>query len=253
MDGKPVIQIQDLAFSYGGVPLFSGINGCIHRGDYITVVGPNGGGKSTLIKLITGLLTPTGGSITIGENRENRNTPLIGYVPQYVNFDALFPATVEEAVLTGTLTRGWGFYTKQNREAAREALEQVGLDREGARSFSEISGGQRQRTLIARALASRPEILILDEPTASVDTEVQRQLRELLSRLNKSLTIVLVTHDFGFVDRDVNRVFCVNHGLKEHPVEKVNEDIITASYGRPVMAVRHDHELAGHHHTGEKE
>jgi len=251
MSERPIIRIKSLSFSYGDSPLFKGIDGCIHRGDYITVVGPNGGGKSTLIKLITGLLTPTAGTVVLGDGAGHFDQAQIGYVPQHVNFDTLFPATVGEAVLSGTLTRGWGFYTKRDREAAREALEQVGLTEYGSRSFSEISGGQRQRALIARALASQPEILILDEPTANVDTEVQRQLRELLSRLNKTLTIILVTHDFAFVDRDVSRVFCVNHGLKEHPVEKVDEDLITRSYGRSVLAVRHDHELEHHNHGKE--
>ncbi len=250
MPSEPVIQLKDLSFSYGSSPLFSGVSGCIHRGDYVTVIGPNGGGKSTLIKLITGLLTPTGGEVILSGDVAGRASS-IGYVPQYVNFDALFPATVEEAVLTGTLTRGWGFYSRKDRESAREALRMVGLEKDGFRSFSEISGGQRQRTLIARALATRPEILILDEPTSSVDAEVQRQFRELLARLNKTLTIILVTHDFGFVDKDVSRVFCVNHGLKEHPVDGVNEDLISSSYGRPVMAVRHDHEME-HHHGGEE-
>ena len=244
----PIIRLENLSFSYGDRPIFTDINACIHRDDYVTVVGPNGGGKSTLIKLITGLLSPTSGRLIRGAGKTEAPGSLIGYVPQYVNFDTLFPATVEEAVLTGTLTKGWGFYTGKDRAKAREALEMVGLEKMGDRSFSAISGGQRQRALIARALASQPEILILDEPTSSVDKEVERQFRELLSRLNKTLTIILVTHDFGFVDKDVSRVFCVNHNLVEHPVEGVTEDLISSSYGRTVRAVHHNHTLSPHHH-----
>jgi zinc transport system ATP-binding protein len=247
MRGESLIQFNQLSFSYDSTPVFEGIDACIHRGDFVTILGPNGGGKSTLVKLLIGLLTPTGGTITIAGKSPAAARRLIGYVPQYVSFDTLFPTTVEEAVLTGTMTKGWGFYTRKNRETARETLDKVGLTDLGKSAFSEISGGQRQRTLIARALASRPEILILDESTSSVDSEVEKQFRELLVQLNKTLTIILVTHDFGFVDKDVSRVFCINHDLVEHPVDGVNEDLISASYGRTVKAVRHNHSLKHSH------
>ena len=252
MLNEPIIQLKNLSFSYDEAPIFDGVDICVHRGDYVTILGPNGGGKSTLVKLLIGLLSPTGGSLTIKGKTPRAARVLIGYVPQYVNFDKLFPTTVEEAVLTGTMTRGWGFYTKKDRKTAREALAQVGLESVASHSFSEISGGQRQRTLIARALASRPEILILDEPTSSVDSEVERQFRDLLVNLNKTLTIIMVTHDFGFVDKDVSRVFCVNHNIVEHPADGVNEDLISASYGRNVKAVRHNHSLDHHSHEGEQ-
>ncbi len=252
MDLKPVIEMEDISFSYGDTSIFTGINACFHRGDYAAIVGPNGGGKSTFIKLITGLLPPSSGKLYVcGELQkpESRtNLFKIGYVPQYVNFDTLFPSTVLEAVITGTLSRGWGFYKKQDRERAMEALRLVNLEDFAHRSFSAISGGQRQRTLIARALASRPEILILDEPTANVDKEVERQFRELLSRLNEKLTIILVTHDFGFVDQDVNRVFCINKDVVEHPVEHAGDHLINHSYGRTVKAIRHGDAVEPHHH-----
>jgi zinc transport system ATP-binding protein len=253
MSDNSIIKMEDLSFSYeGDREIFSHINACIHKGDYVTVVGPNGGGKSTLVKLMTGLLTPSSGTLQINGKPPGDARSFMGYVPQYINFDALFPTTIEEAVLTGTLKKGWGFYTKHDRDTAREMLQLVGLEEYAHRPFSAVSGGQRQRALIARALASRPEILILDEPTSSVDSEVERQFRELLSRLNKKLTIILVTHDFGFVDKEVSRVFCVNHNLIEHPTDGVSEDLISSSYGRTVKAVRHNHTLAPHHHGGNK-
>ena len=252
MDLKPVIEMEDISFSYGVSPIFTGINACFHKGDYVAIVGPNGGGKSTFIKLITGLLTPSSGKLYVcGELQklESRtNLSRIGYVPQYVNFDTLFPSTVLEAVLTGTLVKGWGFYKKRDRERAMEALELVDLVDFAHRPFSAISGGQRQRTLIARALASRPEILILDEPTANVDKSVEKHFRELLSRLNEDLTIILVTHDLGFVDAKVNRVFCINHNAIEHPLDVAVGDLINHSYGRTIKAVRHDHAVEPHHH-----
>ncbi|MDC7222628.1 MAG: metal ABC transporter ATP-binding protein [Spirochaetales bacterium] len=254
MESTPVIELQDLSFAYHeDTPIFSHIDLCVHKGDYLTIIGPNGGGKSTLIKLMTGLLAPTSGRLLInGLPHRNARTTL-GYVPQQLHFDKLFPTTAQEAVLTGTLKKGWGFYTKKDKEIAREALGMVGMEGFACHSFSALSGGQRQRVLIARALASHPEILILDEPTASVDSEVERQFRELLFRLNKELTIILVTHDFGFVDRNVSRVFCVNHAVVEHPADRVNEDLISSSYGRSVKAVSHDQTMEPHHHNHQGE
>ena len=133
----------------------------------LPVIGPNGGGKSTLIKLMTGLLSPDSGRISIAGKSPRAARSLVGYVPQYVNFDALFPSTVEEAVLTGTLVKGWGFYSRENRNTAREALELVGLEKDGHRSFSAISGGQRQRTLIARG----PCVATGDSHTGRADVQ----------------------------------------------------------------------------------
>ncbi|MDC7219981.1 MAG: metal ABC transporter ATP-binding protein [Spirochaetales bacterium] len=256
MSSTPVIQLEDISFSYENTPVFKSVNLCLHKGDYAAILGPNGGGKSTLIKLMTGLIKPYSGTLRIGgrsvQDRGQAPYSQIGYVPQYVNFDSLFPATVMEAVLTGTLKKGWGFYSKKDKLIAEEALEMVGLEAMKNRSFSEISGGQRQRTLIARALASQQEILILDEPTASVDKEVARQFSELLSRLNEKLTIILATHNFDYVDKDVNRVFCVNQAVVEHPVDQVSDELVSLSYGRSVKAVHHNKALPPHTHQRKK-
>jgi len=239
-EGQNIIFAENVSFSYGNRTIFDHIGFTVYKGDYITILGPNGGGKSTLAKLITGLLTPASGSIRIRGLTPGNAGHLIGYVPQYMNFDTSFPITVFDTVLTGCLDRSFGFYTKQQKKDASSALESVGLGDLAKASFSDISGGQRQRTMIARALVGSPELLILDEPTASIDAAIGQDLSDLLRRLNKSLTILMVTHDFGFVDKSVSRVFCVNKGLVEHPVEEVDESLILSAYGRGVQSVRHD-------------
>lgn len=240
-----ILAAENLSFAYGSRPIFKDVNFTIYEGDYVTILGPNGGGKSTLAKLITGLLTPTGGRIRIRGKAPRNAGHLTGYVPQYMNFDTSFPITVFDTVLTGCLDRSFGFYRREQKEEAAAALEAVGLQDMAKASFAEISGGQRQRTMIARALVGQPDILILDEPTAGVDAAIEQDLDDLLHRLNEHLTILMITHDFGFVDASVSRVLCVNNNVAEHPVEEVDENLILSAYGRPVKSVRHDLHMEG--------
>ena len=238
--GRDVLTVENVSFSYGSRPVFRDISFTIYEGDYVTVLGPNGGGKSTLAKLMTGLLVPASGRIRVRGVTPKNAGHLTGYVPQYMKFDTNFPITVFETVLTGCLDRSIGFYTKQQKRDALSVLASVGLENLARASFSEISGGQRQRTMIARALVGNPDLLILDEPTSGVDAAIEQDLDVLLNRLNERLTIIMITHDFGFVDKSVSRVLCVNNGVVEHPVEDVDESLILSAYGRGVKSVRHD-------------
>ena len=184
------ISIRDLSFSYDTQVVLADVNLEVHAFDSICIVGPNGGGKSTLIKLIVGLLSPDAGSVRVfGEEPETARLR-IGYVPQYSQYDPQFPISVFEVVCMGRLGSSFtGRYSKKDREQAMESLAVTGLSTIADRPFSAISGGQRQRVLIARALASEGDILILDEPTANIDHESELQFFDLLTELNKRFTL----------------------------------------------------------------
>jgi zinc transport system ATP-binding protein len=214
----------------------------IHPGEFVSVIGPNGGGKTCLLLLVLGMLRPNRGTVQVFGRAPERERSRMGYVPQFTRFDPLFPVTVYDVVQMGRLGRFWtGPYRKEDREAALDALEQVGLGELRRRSFAELSGGQRQRILIARALATEPEVLLLDEPTANVDRLATDKLYELLVDLNQRLTVVLVSHDLGIVSRFVSSVVCVNRTVFTHPVSELTGEMIRDLYGGEIALVRHDH------------
>ncbi len=233
-----LLKADDITFGYDVHPVIENASFSINKNDIITIIGPNGGGKTTLLRLLMGQLKPQKGNVRINGDR----TRFFGYVPQHSELDPSYPVTVREVVLSGRI-KSFGFYSRADKDAAEACLQQVGLDGLGGRTFFELSGGQRQRVLIARALASSPEVLLADEPTANIDTDAEKQLSDLLQRLSSELTIVLVTHDLGFVSDITSRVLCVNRRVVEHPVEEVDEELISASYGRQMKVVRHDHLL----------
>lgn len=240
---KP-IQIENLDFAYGPVSVLEKADVSLGEREFVSIVGPNGGGKTTLLKIILGLLKPQGGSVEVFGKSPELGRKWIGYLPQYASLDSQFPATATDVVLMGRLgkTRGLGFYTKADRLAARDMLARVGLENLGNRPLSALSGGQQQRVLIARALVSEPKLLLLDEPSSSLDDYVEQELYDLLQELNKELTIVVVSHDVAYVSRYVEKVICVNREVHTHPVSQINENIIHDMYGAHVHAVRHDQE-----------
>ena len=195
------IQIENLSFSYGPVSVLENANVCIQEKEFISVVGPNGGGKTTLLKLMLGLLEPSSGSLSIFGQSPETGRRQIGYLPQYAKLDSKFPVTALDVVLMGRLgiTQSLGFYSKADRTLAHDMLERVGLGKLYGRPLSALSGGQQQRVLIARALVSEPRLLLLDEPTSSLDDYVEQELFDLLQELNKELTIVVVSHDVAYV------------------------------------------------------
>jgi zinc transport system ATP-binding protein len=242
----PAIEMRDLSFAYDAAPVLSDVELMIAERDLVCLVGPNGGGKTTLLKLMLGLLVPQRGEIKVFGRSPRDARRLIGYMPQHTQFDPSFPVTAIDVVLMGRLcgVRKLGPYRAIDRHAADAALAEVGLADLRRRPFSALSGGQRQRVLIARALACEPRLLLLDEPTANLDPSVEEQLYELLRRLNERLTIVLVSHDVGFVSTFVKSVICVNREVIAHLTGELTGDALTRIYGHTVRAVRHDHSHA---------
>jgi zinc transport system ATP-binding protein len=243
MDKSPVVVLNHLSFSYNDLPVLEDVTLTVSEHDFLCVVGPNAGGKTTLLKVILGFLRPSGGTVHVFGEAPVRVRERMGYVPQNTRLDPEFPVRVIDVVLMGRLGRHrrFGPYSKSDKKAAEEAIRQVEMDELRNRPFSQLSGGQRQRVLIARALTTEPDLLLLDEPTASVDAVIETEFYELLRRLNQRITIILVTHDLGFVSRYVKRVACVNRRVVVHPTSEVTGEMINAIYGRDVKMVRHDH------------
>ena len=241
------VTIKNLSFAYNSFYILKNVNINIKEREIITIVGPNGGGKTTLLRLILGLLKPLTGTILINGHTPEKQRKKLGYVPQYTYFDRKFPITVFEVVLMSRI-KAFGFYTKKDREIAHNALKEVGLSDLRNEPFFNLSGGQAQRVLIARALSTETEIMLLDEPTANIDPILGKHLNSLLLKLNKRITILLVTHDVGFVTNITQRVFCVNKTVVEHPIEDLKDDTISSAYSSGIKLVRHDHHIKEHHH-----
>lgn len=245
MGERTIIALDGVDFSYNSDPVLQDVSLTIDQGQFVSVIGPNGGGKTSLLLLILGVVRPERGTVRVFGAAPERARSRMGYVPQFTNFDPLFPVTVYDVVQMGRLGRFFtGPYRQEDREAALAALEQAGLPELRKRPFAEISGGQRQRVLIARALAAEPEVLLLDEPTANVDRLATDKLYELLAELNRTLTIILVSHDLGIVSRLVSSVVCVNKTVLTHPVSELTGEMIRDLYGGEIALVRHDHQGA---------
>lgn len=250
---KPVVCFDGVFFRYGRDLVVEDADFDIFEGESICVVGPNGGGKSTLLKLMLGLLSPEKGQVAVFGEPARVGRRQIGYVPQQIEFDPLFPVTALDVTLMGRLSGGsLGFVKKADRSAALEALAQMGLADQARQAFASLSGGQRQGVLIARALAADAKLLLLDEPTAHVDVAAEERLINNLSALNSRLTIITVSHDLAFVSRSVPKVICVNRCVHLHPTAELTEARIRELYGHDVRMVQHDHEHldshGGHRH-----
>ncbi|MFO1380257.1 MAG: metal ABC transporter ATP-binding protein [Chitinivorax sp.] len=239
----PAISIHNLNFAYAGTPVLENIQLDVAEGDFIGIVGPNGGGKSTLLKLMLGLLQPDSGELRIFGQTPRRSVERIGYVPQYANFAKDFPISVWETVLLGRLTprRWFGGHSQKDKQLAEQALRETEIWELRERPIGALSGGQLQRVLIARALASQPDILLLDEPTASVDVRAEKTIFELLRHLNQRMTIIVVSHDVGFISDYVNRVACLNRKLVCHAVDQLDPHELEHLYGKHVHQLTHSH------------
>lgn len=243
MEERKLVKFKNVDFSYDGTPVLEDVNFAIQERSFISIVGPNAGGKTTLLKLMLGLLKPSRGTIEIFEHPPEKACPRIGYMPQHVQFDPHFPVSVLDVVLMGRLGNGthFGPYGKADRAVAMESLHKLEMHKASNRPFTSLSGGQRQRALIARALTAEPELLLLDEPTANVDMAVETELFELLYAMSETITVVVVSHDLGFVSKYVQSVVCVNRRVMVHPTDSVTGEVISALYGADVRMVRHDH------------
>lgn len=235
------LEFSHVRFSYGVAPILEDISLSVGSGEFWALIGPNGGGKSTFLKLALGLLAPATGEIRILGKRPEQARARVGYVPQFATFPRDFPLAVEQVVLQGRLHgRNWWHSTrKDDLGAARAALERVGVADLMARPIGGLSGGQLQRVMIARALISDPALLLLDEPTAHVDTDTETSFFDLLAGLHGSMAIVMVSHDVGFVSRHVDRIACLNRTLVWHGAVPLSEGVLTELYGSSALLVDH--------------
>jgi zinc transport system ATP-binding protein len=237
--------MSDVSFAYGDMPVLEDVNLKVGPRDLICVVGPNGGGKTTLLRLILGVLKPHKGEVRVFGQSPVQARHRIGFMPQYARHDPQFPVTVMDIVLMGRLERQWGGpYSKDDKMAALSALADVGMIGLAGRLFNALSGGQRQRVLIARALASSPDLLILDEPTSNVDVMVEARFYDILREFNRRMAIIIVSHDLGFVSGIVQKVVCVNRQVAVHPTSEITGELISELYGGDFRMVRHDSRLS---------
>jgi len=250
MKDNPCIEAEDINFKYNGTTVLEGVSFSIKTGEYLGIIGPNGGGKTTLLKIILGLLSPDTGTVKIfGEDIKGfKGRNRIGYVPQRVTqADFFFPATVEEIIRSGRTARTglFGRYKEEDQRAIERAMDITGTSEYRGRLISRLSGGERQRVFIARTLAGEPEILILDEPVVGVDIASQEKFYSFLTHLNKELgiTIIFVSHDVGVIADEVNTVLCLNHRLICHgsPERFIKEEFLEEVYGKKVTSVLHKH------------
>lgn len=236
------MHIEDLTVYYDHALALSNANLDVMEGEYLGIIGPNGGGKSTLLKAMLGLVPISSGSIQIFGTEAKNNGSRIGYVPQFGLMDKKFPITLLEVVLTGRLKSGLApfyRYSKDDKSIARELLNKVGIGHLEDRNISQLSGGEFQKMLIARALAMNPKLLLLDEPTASVDAKSRDQIYSLLDELNKEMTIILVTHDLLAIASNVGRLACLNKELVYHGEPELTETVVNHLYGCPVDLLAH--------------
>ncbi len=237
----PAIEIEDLWFSFDKTPILKEVGFVLDQGSFMAILGPNGGGKTTLLRLILGILKPDKGTIRVLGLKPEEARNSLGYVPQNTDINLSFPISVFDLVLTGRLSRSriGRRYTSDDKEKVNTILEKMGMFEYRHFPVGQLSGGQRQRIFIARALATEPSILFLDEPTASVDPEFEVGLYEFLEELNREVTIVVITHDVGVISRYVKSVACVNRTLVFHGGGKITEEMIDMAYHCPVDLVAH--------------
>jgi zinc transport system ATP-binding protein len=221
---KTIISLKDVSFSYDRKPFIRKVNLEIKERDFLGLIGPNGGGKTTIIRLILGLLEPDSGSISVFGKSPEEGRKHIGYLSQFKNIDFDFPITVEEIVLQSRLT---GIFKKpgdDDKLIVRTALKDVGLWEKRGKTLNQLSGGEKQRVFIARALASEPELLIMDEPMSNVDMHIQETLYQLLRKINERMAILVVDHNLDTLSKYAKEVACINkceeHGIKYHDLVK---------------------------------
>lgn len=238
---EEVVRIEKLWVRYNGEPILEDVNLSIKNDDFLGVIGPNGGGKTTLLKVILGLITPSRGEVSVLGKMPQKSRNSIGYVPQSNLFDRDFPISVWDVVLMGRYGNSGLFkrYGSEDKEAVRKALDTVGVLELKERQIGKLSGGEQQRVFIARALVSEPKLLLLDEPTASVDPAMQTEFYELLAKLKKQMAIVLVSHDISAVSIYVDKIACLNHQLFYHGSKEISPEILEATYKCPVQMIAH--------------
>lgn len=251
MQTKAIIEIKDLSAGYDGRNVLHDVNLTVYERDFLGIIGPNGGGKTTLIKCILGLLKPTGGSIQFYPE-----TLSIGYLPQYNTIDRKFPISVEEVILSGLSIQKKlsARFTADERERGKQIIARMGLEGLEKRSIGQLSGGQLQRALLGRAIISDPSVVILDEPSTYIDKRFEARLYQLLAEINKECAIILVSHDIGTVLQQVKSIACVNETLDYHPDTGVTTEWLEKNFNCPIELLGHGtlpHRILGEHHHHE--
>jgi len=241
MKAEELVRLENIWVDYDSIPVLEAINLSVESNDFLGIIGPNGGGKTTLLKVILGLIKPNRGRVTVLGMPPERGRKHIGYISQFNLFDHDFPISVFEVVLMGRYKRSGLLprYTEEDRKAATEALDTVEMLDYKDRQIGRLSGGEQQRVFIARALATDPKLLLLDEPTASIDTNMQAEFYELLDRLKENMAIVLVSHDVSAVSIYVSEIACLNHQLFYHGSKEVSAEELEKTYRCPVQLIAH--------------
>jgi zinc transport system ATP-binding protein len=236
-----VLEIENLWVYFDDDLILEDINLTLGRREFLGIIGPNGGGKTTLLRVILGLVKPDKGKVRVFGAPPKKSRGLVGYVPQYGKMDLQFPICVWDVAMMGRLSKSSLFkrYTDEDRKAVEAALDKVEMLDWKGHQFGDLSGGQKQRVLIARALASGPKLLLLDEPTASVDTHAETGLYEILATLKKSISIIIVSHDIGTISSNVDNIACLNRKLFYHGSDEITEDILEETYLCPVEMIAH--------------
>ena len=252
---QPQIEIKNLYGGYDHETILEDINLIIQENDFIGLIGPNGGGKTTLLKIILGLLPPKKGQVKVMGKHPRKGRQHIGYVPQFTVFDSDFPISVHDVVKMGRLSNKRVFkpLTAQDDDIIEQKLAWVDMLDFKNRGLRELSGGQRQRVYIARALAAEPEVLLLDEPTNSVDFESRSKIYELLHQINlQGVTILLVSHDLNVISRYVKTIGCLNRQLHYHGEKEITAEMLKAGYNCPVDLIAHGlpHRVLAEHQEG---
>ena len=249
---RPIIRLRDVGVRYDGVVALEHVTLDIFSNDFVGIIGPNGGGKSSLVKAIMGI-TPHTGDIDFDQSIMHGGKPHIGYMPQITTFDKAFPISVEEVVMSG-LQREHGMvrrYTNEDRKRVKEILELTSLNDLSKRAIGELSGGQQQRVLLCRAIISNPKVLILDEPTNFVDNRFENELYNLLHHLSERMAIVMVSHDIGTISSVVRSIVCVNRHVHRHDSNIITEEQLR-NYNCPIQLISHGnipHTILGEHHS----
>ena len=233
------VEINHVSLKFNEQLILEDINFSIEEKDFIAIIGPNGGGKTTLLKVILGILTPDKGQVKVFGRKPNKAKDLMGYLPQRLDFDRDFPINVFETVLMGRYHGLLKKYSTKDHDAVIEALKNVEMDKFKDRQISKLSGGQLQRVFIARAIVRDPKLLIMDEPMASIDPEMQRSFYELMSRLKNKMAIVLVSHDVGAVSSHVDKIACLNQKLYFHGPVEDSANGLEQVYHCPIELISH--------------
>jgi zinc transport system ATP-binding protein len=238
---QEIVKLENIWAAYDGLTVLEGISLSVRGNDFLGIIGPNGGGKTTLLKLILGLVDPERGKIEVFGTSPKKARRFLGYVPQHSRFDFDFPASVGEVVLMGRYRHSGLFkrYDRLDQKMTEEALKRVEMWELWDRQIGKLSQGQQQRVLLARALASEPKLLILDEPTASIDKPMETGLYDLLGELKKKMAIILVSHDISAVSVHVDKIACLNRKLFYHNSKEITAEELTEAYHCPVEMIAH--------------